>query len=394
MAIAEELYINGWISYTRTDNTVYPKTLDLKAILRKLTHTEFRENAEALLGLPKLVPSRGKRTATDHPPIYPVGAANRKQLEDAQWKIYELVVRRFLATLAPEAVAEVTRAKIDINNELFLAHGYKIIDPGWRRHYTYIGIKEKHLPELTQGTEVSVCGVEILDKETLPPKRYGQGVLIQEMDRLGLGTKSTRHEIIQKLYERGYIEGTPIVPTVTGTAVTRALEKYAGTITSPEMTSRLEEDMDKIAEGTKELKTVVRDSRKMLSSILDVLDAHKHNVSKTIREALREQNIIGKCTDCEGNLIILRSRIGKRFVGCTNFPKCRKGYPLPQKGRIISTGKVCDTCGAPRIKLVTRRRRTYTLCINMECPEKEAQQETKTLQEPDAQSSNSNCKTH
>ena len=91
--------------------------------------------------------------------------------------------------------------------------------------------------DVEKGEVVTVQGVELLDRETKPPARFSQGKLIQEMDRIGLGTKSTRHTIIQKLYARNYITGSPMQPTATGRAVISALENHARTITEPDMTS-------------------------------------------------------------------------------------------------------------------------------------------------------------
>ena len=103
---------------------------------------------------------------------------------------------------------------------------------------------------MEEGEEVDIKDKPELKKgETQPPARYSQGKLIEKMEDLGLGTKSTRHSIIESLYQRGYIYADPITPTETGTAVTEALRKFAGVISSPDMTSALEKDMDAIADG-------------------------------------------------------------------------------------------------------------------------------------------------
>lgn len=88
-------------------------------------------------------------------------------------------------------------------------------------------------------------------KQTEPPARYSQGKLIQEMEKLGLGTKSTRHSIIERLYTVKYIQNDPIEPSQLGMAVCDALDKFAPHITHPEMTAELEEEMDNIAPWSK-----------------------------------------------------------------------------------------------------------------------------------------------
>jgi DNA topoisomerase-1 len=370
MRIAEELYINGYISYPRTDNTIYPPTLNLREILKKLSSTVFADAANEILAKGELKPTRGKKAATDHPPIYPVEPVDKSAVGSDQWKVYELVVRRFLATLAPEAVSEVSKINIDINSEMFIARGYRTLSAGWKKYYPYNVAKETLLPELKKDDIVKVISVEMLEKTTQPPGRFTQGGLIQEMERLGLGTKSTRHEIIQKLYSRNYITGVSPTPTLMGIAVTDALEKHADIITKPDMTSTLEKDMDGIAEGQKKLEDVVKESQEMLHDAMGVLIKNKKEIGETIQQALRKDSIVGKCGKCKGDLLIIKSHRGKRFVGCSGYPKCDTSYPLPQRGTVSATGQVCETCQSPKIKLQSGRRKPIEMCINMKCPGK------------------------
>lgn len=368
MDVAEDLYTNGYISYPRTDNTVYPPSLDLRGLLEQLRTTEFKEEAEELLAQEKLTPSRGKTLATDHPPIHPTAAATREQLKGDRWKVYELVVRRFMATVAWSAVQEKREASLDIAGEPFLATGLHYQDKGWKAFYPYFRDLERYLPDLQEGEVVAVDGVELLDLETKPPSRYSQGKLIQEMDRLGLGTKSTRHTIIQKLYARQYIQGAPLQPTATGRAVISALESHAKTITEPTMTATLERDMTRIAEGETRMEAIVAESREMLTGIMEVLENERRAIGNDIKLALREQNTIGKCPTCtDGVIVAMRSRRNKRFAGCINFPDCRQSYPLPQRGRVVGTGEVCPECGAPRIALFSSGRGKVEFCINIDC---------------------------
>jgi len=367
MSIAEDLYTNGLISYPRTDNTVYPKSLSLRKILELFQKSSFSSEASEILSQKNLYPSAGKVTATDHPPIHPVGVTTQNELKPNHWKVYELIVRRFFATLAPRATAKTTEAEIQINSEPFKAKGYEYIDKGWIKYYPYFDSKVKDLPELVEGEEIKVIEVEMLEKETQPPKRHSQGSLIQEMDKLGLGTKSTRHEIIQKLYYRGYIENNVPVPTLKGSAVSLALENYATPITKPDMTATLEKDMDEIAKGNKFMDEVVKESEEMLENIINVLDENKVKIGNSIKEALHSQNVIGKCNKCSKDLVIRTSFRGKRFVGCSNYPRCKNSYPLPQNGKIISKDGTCKVCQSPVIVLLNSKRKKIQMCINMAC---------------------------
>src|SRR5215217_7042966 len=211
--IAEDLYTDGYISYPRTDNTVYPRSLDLREVLGQLKRVEGAgQYAEKLLASGKLSPTRGKRETTDHPPIYPTGYASRKALRDDQWKIYQLVARRFLATLSGPAKTLRTTLRFESGGEPLTTSGTVVTEEGWLGVYFYGRRADEELPALKEGDEVDIVEAEVLGKETQPPSRYGQGRLIKLMEDLGLGTKATRPNIIQNLYDRGYVHDDPIIP--------------------------------------------------------------------------------------------------------------------------------------------------------------------------------------
>ncbi|MDK2892062.1 DNA topoisomerase I [Methanohalophilus sp.] len=361
MRIAESLYTNGFISYPRTDNTVYPKSIDLRAQIEMFSKGSFGKYAQKLLSKKDLTPTRGKKETTDHPPIYPTSVASKSKLGEDEWKVYELVVRRFFATFAGPAVWETIKARFDINGEEFRANGARLVEEGWRWYYHYNAPEERLLPQLTEGETLPISGKEMLDKETMPPGRYGQGRLIKIMEDLGLGTKATRHEIISKLYSRSYVHGNPLQPTQTAYAVIEALEKYAPTITKPDMTSKLEEDMDRIAEGTVSEEEVLLESRAMLSSVFEELKKNQENISKALREGLRKDKIIGKCPECGSELMIRRSKRGSRFIGCNGYPDCTFSLPLPKSGNILVTDKKCEKHGIYHIKVNTGKRRAWDL---------------------------------
>jgi len=360
MRIAEALYTNGFISYPRTDNTVYPSSIDLKSLVTMFLKSPFGSDAKKLLSGP-MKPSRGRRATTDHPPIYPTSIADRKELKDDQWKIYELVVRRFFATLSTECMWEIVRLKVDIGDEPFKASGSKIIDPGWRHYYPYSKAEEHLLPVLNSGERLKVLSHESIAKETQPPSRYGQGRLIKLMDELGLGTKSTRHDIISKLYARAYVHGNPLKPTNAAYAVVDTLEQYAPSITKPEMTRTLESDMNQIAERKARQKEVIATSRKMLDGVFDDLIKNQEDISAALKEGLRTDKIVGTCQKCGSELIVRRSRKGGRFIGCTGYPDCRFTLPLPRAGTILVTEKSCETHQMNHLRIINKGRRPWDL---------------------------------
>ena len=371
--LAEDLYLGGYISYPRTDNTVYPRSLDLREILTELAGSkELKPHAEALLARGQLTPTRGKKETTDHPPIYPVGVPRAGEIDDAQWKVWFLVARRFLATLGDEAVSESNRIDLAIDSEPFMLSGSRVVEEGWLAYYPYSRSKDEEIPKLEEGQEVQVVSVFQEEKITQPPGRYGQGRLIELMEQNGLGTKATRHSILQTLYDRGYIRNTPTEPTETGISMVKALDTYANLITKPEMTAELEKDMSAIAEESMTKEEVVERSRALLHKAYEMMEQHKEELAGEIVKGIQEDKLIGECPNCGKQLKIIRSKkTKKRFVGCESYPECSTTFPLPQRGNIMPTFKTCPECGSPRIKVLTRGRRPWELCIDPDCPTKD-----------------------
>jgi len=394
MRAAESLYLDGLISYPRTDNTVYPPSLDLRGSLQALAGWHpVATTAARLAAQEKLTSSRGSKRTTDHPPIYPVGVP-KKELSGDQARVYDLVVRRFLATLLPAAVIEGQRLDVRIGEEPFLARGSRVATPGFLEVYEkYAAKRDRPLPSVEPGDTFSVLDVHQESKETQPPSRYGQGPLIEKMEELGLGTKATRADIIQHLYDRNYVRDNPVEPTELGvalvTAFDAALQKAPVDITSSEMTARLETEMDRISEGELRRDEVVADSQQMLEHAWKLLDGHIADIRERIKSGVREDLTLGECKNCGGQLRVLRGKTGKRFAACVGKegeePKapavegerprrgCGQTFPLPQRGTITPTGTTCGECGWPEIKVVGGggRGRPWVLCVDIDCPSKE-----------------------
>ena len=372
MRLAESLYMDGLISYPRVDNTVYPSSLDLKDCVRTISKVpQYAPTCKALLSQPKLTATRGKQETTDHPPIYPTGAADPEKLQPAAWKLYNLIARRFLATLMGPATIEGTKVTFDVNGEPFQASGNVLANPGFRSIYPYGLKKDDQLPELHEGDVCDVEKMDLLAKQTEPPARYSQGKLIQEMEKRGLGTKSTRASIIDTLYQRKYLKNDPCEPSQLGMAIIDALNTYAPRITTPEMTSELEDDMTKVAEGTDTQTQVVTHSRALLAGMMDGLIEHTEDLSEAIADAVTADAKIGVCPKCGRDLVVKTSaKTRGSFAGCMGWPDCDVTYPLPQ-GRIEALegeAAVCPNCGAPRIKVQPFRQKAYETCINPACP--------------------------
>ncbi len=368
MRIAESLYMEGLISYPRVDNTVYPSSLELRSLVQTLSAgPAYHAVADSLLRKSTLTATRGSKEATDHPPIHPTGLGDPDRLKADEWKLYNLVARRFMATLSDAAVVESTKVRLDVNDEPFVAKGDVIVSAGFRAIYPYGLKKEEHLPALAEGQEAEFLGATMEEKQTQPPARFSQGKLIQEMEKLGLGTKATRHTILQNLYDRKYVTGDPIEPTCQGETVIKALMHYADRITTPEMTRELEHEMEAIAEANAKREDVVSHSRQLLAEVMRVLTEHAVEVGETLKVAADEDSKLGTCPKSGHDLRVKYSpKTKSNFVGCTGYPECGVTYPLP-KGRYESVDERCPSCGTPQVKLIQFKQRPRTMCLDPEC---------------------------
>lgn len=373
MRIAESLYMSGFISYPRVDNTVYPRSLDLEGIVKGLA-----ANSPALAPVCKKVlagpmkPTRGKTETTDHPPIHPTGQGDPTTLDGGQLKLYNLIARRFLATLMGPATIENTKVSIDVAGEPFAASGDVLVDAGFREAYPYGLKRDEQLPALDAGDVVDVHDVNLEAKQTEPPARYSQGKLVQEMEKRGLGTKSTRASIIERLYQVRYLKNDPIEPSQLGMAIVDALSQFAPRITTPEMTAELDEDMTHVAEGQDTQTHVVDHSRALLAGMLDNLIEHKDDLGEAISDAVTADARVGACPKCGKDLVMKQSaKTRGSFIGCMGWPDCDVTYPVPSGVKVSpleGDAAVCPECGAPRIKCQPFRQKAYEQCVNPKCP--------------------------
>ncbi|MBI4017599.1 MAG: DNA topoisomerase I [Candidatus Aenigmarchaeota archaeon] len=373
LELAQTLYEQGLISYPRTSSQKLPEKLGLGKILSALAESTIYKKLVASLPRP-LVPNEGKKSDAAHPAIHPTGE-KPAALTQQQRKLYDLIVRRFLATFARASTRETVRAMFDINGFTFAAEGSRTTDAQWIEIYKYANFKDVTLPELRKGQMLVVKEVRLLDKETQPPKRYTEAALVRELEKRNLGTKSTRAEIIKTLYQRSYIKDKSIVVTDLGIGVVDALEKYAPTILSEEMTRRFEGGMEAITEGKNTKEKIIEDAKNALGTILTVFKNNEEKIGAeletTLIETRRRAATVGPCPKCGANLRVITAKASKkRFIGCTGYPACATAYPLPQFGLVKTGAEKCKTCGLPIVLIISKGKRPWKLCIDPKCPSK------------------------
>ncbi|MCL5730487.1 MAG: DNA topoisomerase I, partial [Candidatus Pacearchaeota archaeon] len=334
LQIAQSLYLGGLISYPRTSSQKLPISIEYKSILRKLAE---RYKASKLITREK--PVEGAKSDPAHPSIYPTGEnlENIGALGSDEMKVYDLIVRRFLALFCDDAVIDKKVIFGNIDGLRFSTSGSSVKRKGWMEIYP-IKIDEKEIPDANGEFEIIKVWNE--EKETQPPKRFSPASIVTELEKRNLGTKATRAAILETLYDRSYIQNNrSIEATPLGMSLVSTLERYSPIIIDEKLTRQFEKEMDMIQGLHKGLaekeKKIIDEAEVSINRIIGHFDKNKREIGKELLDAnldLREQqkreNILNKCPKCgQGNLAIMYSKKNNRyFVACNKYPECRNTY--------------------------------------------------------------------
>ncbi|MEA3430755.1 MAG: DNA topoisomerase I [Nanoarchaeota archaeon] len=375
LSIGQELYTAGYMSYPRTSSQKLPESIEYKKILKSLAkQTNYKKGCNFLLKKSSLKPNEGKKNDAAHPAIYPTGV-QPKSLKPREAKVYDLVVRRFLATFGDDAVRETMKVVIDVNKEMFISKGTRTVEKGWHELYgKYTMLKEEELPAVSEGEAVKVDKIVMHDKETQPPKRFTESSIIKELERRGLGTKATRASIVDTLFHRAYVEGKPIKATELGIKTSDTLSKYSPTIVDEELTRHFEDEMESIRDGKSKSENIIEKAKKSVTKIVNDFKKHEAKVGKELMDAQIETrdelSMVGKCPTCkEGELHIRKGKFG-RFIACNKYPDCKTTFSLPKGGLIKGADKICEKCGYPMILVIKKGKRPQEICFNKDCESK------------------------
>ncbi|VVB66476.1 Reverse gyrase [Candidatus Gugararchaeum adminiculabundum] len=377
LEIAQTLYEGTLISYPRTASQKLPERLNLQKIIKEIAkNPEYAHLANELIHDRLFKPNEGKKEDAAHPAIFPTGKIPAKSLGAQEKKLYDLITKRFLACFATPAKREELKVALLSGTEKYTLSGRRTIEENWISFYKpYADFKETTLPDFKQGENAYIDKFEILDKMTQPPKRYTEASVVQELEKLQLGTKATRASIVETLYKRGYVEEKQIHVTELGMTVSSVLEKYSPAIMDDVLTRNIEMKLEMISEGGMKKEEIIQEGKDVLSEILTGFKEKEIEIgaelSVAIREAKEKASLLGPCNKCGKQLRLIIMRGGKAFVGCTGYPECHNTYPVPQMALIKPLGKMCEFCHAPMIKVIRRGKRPFDMCITVGCKSKE-----------------------
>lgn len=205
MKVAEELYNHGFISYPRTETDIFDKGMNLKALVEKHTQDiRWGQFAQNLVNGAFKWPRAGRHDDKAHPPIHPIASFEGDRSSE-KGRLYEFVVRRFLACCSEDAIGTATDIELQYGPENFHAHGVIVLERNYLDVYTYENWTGNMLPKFTLGEQFEPKGAMITDGQTASPGYLTEPDLIALMDANGIGTDATMSEHIAKIKTRAYV---------------------------------------------------------------------------------------------------------------------------------------------------------------------------------------------
>ncbi|MCW3004253.1 MAG: topB [Conexibacter sp.] len=359
------------LTYPRTSSRYL--TSDMVPELKEVAghvgeHPEYSKAAQYVTGLDLLPLGRIVDDAKvgDHHAIIPTNASHKlEKMNEDDRKIYDMVARRFLAAFHPEAVFENTRVETTVAEHIFRTRGKVLVVPGWRGVYGELADdggarddedegRDQSLPKLEKDETVDTQAVEVLAKETKPPRRYSDASLLGAMETAGklvdddelrevmkesgIGTPATRAAIIERLIDVGYIErdGRALVPTEKGMNVIRLLDGHA--LTSPSLTGDWERRLAEIEAGEQDRKKFMADIAKFAGATVGELDTK-------LKDVRIPRANLGPCPICGRDIVENRkgySCWGREDPGCGFViwkSKAGKNLPPAVAKELIARGK-------------------------------------------------------
>ena len=272
--IAEKLYLDALISYPRTNSQKIPPTIDVRSIVLSLTRSPIHGKLAAeLLAETRgfLKPRQGEKDDPAHPAIHPTGNI-AVGLKGYEAKIYDLIVRRFLASMARPLKLEETEVELHHPSGIKIKlKGVVVVDEGWLKYYPYVGFGGDKLPTLSEGDIIQLKNISVVEEYTEPPQHYTRASLVKWMEGVGIGTEATRARIVETLFERGYLksEHGKVVVTDLGYAVADVLSAYFPQLTSVQLTREFEKKLEAIRRRLVTRQQVVLEAKKLIKSLVE-----------------------------------------------------------------------------------------------------------------------------
>jgi len=352
MQIAQKLYEKGLTSYHRTDSLNLSNESLLKA--KQIIISDFGK--EYWPGSPRTFKTKSKTAQEAHEavrPSYPEKkpAILKNELDQLQFKLYQLIWQRFIACQMNPAIFDAVRVEVEAKNYLFGANGQTLKFDGFLKVYP-VRYQETELPSLEQNEKLKLKKLTPSQHFTQPPSRYTEASLIKQLEKNGIGRPSTYASIISLIQKRNYVvknEKKRFSPTEIGRAVNDLLVEHFPKIVDLGFTAKMEDNLDEIAKGRKEWVSVLK---KFYLPFAANLTLKSKEIVKKVEKTKKP------CPECGSPLVIRMSRFGK-FYGCSGFPKCKFTQPLETQ----TLGIKCPKCQAGEIvEKRTKKKKVFYGC--------------------------------
>ncbi len=364
MAAAQQLYegvdikgagTEGLITYMRTDSVRISDTA-----LAQVRDYVKKEWGEGYLPVKPRYYKSKKGAQGAHEAIRPTSVNRtpdsiRDSLTPDQYKVYSLIWKRFVASQMVDALYDTVNVNVACGQYLFKAAGMALTFKGFLQVMDDDAEnKQEEIPPLEKGDLLKIKKLDDKQYFTQPPARYTEASLIKALEDDGIGRPSTYAPVISTILQRGYVEKDKksLVPTYLGKVVNEVMEEYFTDIVDVDFTADMEEKLDEIEENGIEWRKVVEDFYRPLEEM--VTRAEKKMEKIVIREKETEEI----CDRCGRNMVIKHGKYGK-FLACPGFPECRNTKPLLEKA-----GVPCPKCGGDIVIKRTKKGRTFYGCAN------------------------------
>ncbi|HID15655.1 MAG TPA: type I DNA topoisomerase, partial [Candidatus Atribacteria bacterium] len=283
----------------------------------------------------------------------------RNYLTPDQYKLYNLIWSRFLATQFKDAKIAKTKVWIKNGDYLFLLEGEVLVFPGYTIIYNDISSKDVILPDFMENEEVSLVNLIPTQHFTKPPVRYNEATLVKVLEEKGIGRPSTYAQIISTIQARRYVEKRDkkyLFPTELGEIVNSLLVANFPDIINVNFTAKMEEELDKIEEGKLDWQNVLK---KFYTSFLPALEEAREKI-KRIKIEKKEEFSGEFCEVCGKPMVIRHGRYGD-FLACSGYPECKNTKPILKKIGISCPKKGCN---GEIVEKISKKGRKYYTCTN------------------------------
>ncbi|KAI6197193.1 hypothetical protein M3Y94_01195600 [Aphelenchoides besseyi] len=294
LAAAEKLYMKGYISYPRTETNMFPTDINLNNLIAlQAAHPNWGAFAAEIPQRGGANPRNGRKSDAAHPPIHPLKSATNMEITQTdEWRVYELVVRHFLAGCSRDAKGQETKVMVKINGEIFFASGLIIEDLGYLSVYPYDKWTDKFLPSYQENEVLSNFTITIRSGQTTAPPLLTEADLIALMDKHGIGTDATHAEHIEKIKSRNYVclnNENRFLPTYMGLSLVDCYRLMGQPqFSKPQLRADLERQLVDICEGRRNKDDVLREQIRVYRSIFNIAERGISALSQSLNHYMNQ----------------------------------------------------------------------------------------------------------